>query len=142
MKLEVGKVYLMNNGERVAIEQAVTVSGQTWFYRGVTQRGKSISYDANGVGQFILGERPLFNIKELAGMEKDEFKAFHKGSLWVTHGGRVWEVLTVYTTVPDDFPVIANEVLPDGTLHANIKRFNWDGKPHDGSSTVLVRNCT
>jgi hypothetical protein len=134
---------MMNNGERVMIEQEVSVGRTTQFYRGVTQRGKAISYNSIGVSQFINGPKEKFDLATLTDMEKDQFKSFDVGSLWVTETcGTVWEVLTFYDTTNEDFPIIANEVAKNGMLDTNIKRFNWMGEPHDGSDIVLWRKCS
>jgi len=140
MKLEAGQVWKNSQGVLVKITHEVSIEGKVYYYTGENQRGERGNYDLNGVLQSLSKKSHLVEQVEVVGM--DAFKAFNIGSLWCTHGGRVWEIIAIYNTTAEEFPIIANEVLPDGTLHANIKRFDWNGQPHDGSASVLWRKCS
>lgn len=141
MKPVLNLVYKMRNGNSVLIDGAAKVSDRIWYWRGVTQTGKSISYDDDGKSQFIGSVKPEFDLVDrVYGQDRKDFKVFDVRSQWVTPGDRLWEVVAI--SRDEKYPIIANHLLPDGNFSATLKRFNWDGQPHDGSSSVLWKRVS
>lgn len=133
MNIELYKTYRLSNGERVWIDGSTSTQQNIRYFRGTTQRGEIMSFSPTGDHQTI-NTRAKRNIVSDALVAP--FKVFKAGSLWVTRGQRVWEVIAICRD--EKFPIVANELLTDDSFHVNIKRFDWDGKSHDGSATELV----
>ena len=139
MMLVLGQAYELANGMLVNIDGATPVVGGMSYFRGTTQRGDSLSFDINGNHQ-SLGGKTRIGFDIVARAINRECKVMVPGAQWITPGDRIWEVVAICRD--EKFPIIANEVLPDGTLHANIKRFDWDGKAHDGSASFLWKRVS
>ena len=138
MNLSVGQVWRNTEGVLVLITNLVKMADVVYYYTGETQRGDRGNYNLNGTLNSLSKKSAL--TERVFGFDKDNFKVFTVGSLWVTPGGRVWEVVAI--SRDEEYPIIANELLPDNSFHANIKRFDWGGEPHDGSATVLWKKCS